>query len=352
MLRVYYLLLWLTLGCSLTCSFIQSSLLSAQNPAAYHQRVEKNGIVNRRCRRASQTTMVSEEEDREAVYTVVFVRHGQSTWNKANRFIGWTDTELTPEGELEARIAGSLLAEADYQFDEVHTSMLKRAIKTSWLVLEQLGTEYTPVVCDYRLNERSYGTLVGLYKKECVEEFGAPQVKQWRRSYDVPPPPMDETSQYWPGHDPRYAHLPRECIPLSESLKDTSKRSLSYWNEELVPRIRAGKQLLVSGHENNLRSLLMHLDQVSPEVIVNVEVPRAVPLVYYLDKDLRPIKLAGAAPHLSGRYLGDPEELRRIMERDSKQVYDLSVRENLETEENAFNRLALVEGQTALPPDP
>jgi len=244
-----------------------------------------------------------------------------------------------------------LLASEGYTFDEVHTSMLKRAIKTSWLVLEQLGHEYTPVYSDWRLNERSYGALVGLYKKQCVEEFGPVKVKQWRRSYDIPPPPMDVDSKYYPGNDPRYQQIPSEWIPLSESLKDTSNRSVWYWEEVIVPKVKQGKRLLISGHENNLRSLLMNLDGISPEVIVNVELPRAVPLVYKLDENFRPIKLRGSAPHLSGRYLGDPEEIANIMDRDSKQVYDLSIKENLETEDAAFDRLKLVEGQIQMPPN-
>eukprot|EP00640_Fibrocapsa_japonica_P001552 CAMPEP_0113934724 /NCGR_PEP_ID=MMETSP1339-20121228/2004_1 /TAXON_ID=94617 /ORGANISM="Fibrocapsa japonica" /LENGTH=390 /DNA_ID=CAMNT_0000936639 /DNA_START=225 /DNA_END=1397 /DNA_ORIENTATION=+ /assembly_acc=CAM_ASM_000762 len=265
---------------------------------------------------------------------VVFVRHGQSTWNKANRFIGWTDTELTEDGIIEAQTAGKLLREAGYQFDEVYTSYLKRAIKTTWIVLDEIAQHYIPVISDWRLNERSYGDLVGRFKKQCVEEYGVDQVKTWRRSYDIPPPPMDTSNPLFPGNDPRYDHLPREWLPLSESLEDTSRRSLWFWEEQVLPAIKAGKRVLISGHENNLRSLLMHLDQVPPEEIRHVELPRAVPLVYALDPlTLTPIKLDGAAPWLSGRYLGDPDQLKRIMERDVKQVYDTSVKENLELTE-------------------
>ncbi|CAN0330564.1 unnamed protein product [Pylaiella littoralis] len=269
-------------------------------------------------------------------YEIVFVRHGQSTWNKANRFIGWTDAELTEEGEVEARVAGKVLLSQGFRFDIVYTSMLKRAIKTAWVVLDELTQQYVPVSPNWHLNERCYGALTGMEKKECVRSFGAKQVKTWRRSWDVPPPPIDKSSKLWPGNDPKYAFLTKDGesqVPLHESLKDVMGRSSVCWDEVIAPAIRAGKRVCVCGHENNLRSLLKYVDGVSDTDIMHVEVPRAVPLVYYLDENLQPMKLAGSAPHISGQYVGDPEEIAAIQERDLKNVYDLSVSANLEEAE-------------------
>ncbi|CAM9299955.1 unnamed protein product [Ectocarpus sp. 13 AM-2016] len=266
-------------------------------------------------------------------YEVVFVRHGQSTWNKANRFIGWTDAELTEEGEIEARVAGQLLLSQEFEFDVVYTSMLKRAIKTAWVVLDELNQQHVPVTTDWHLNERCYGALVGREKKECVRSFGAEQVKIWRRSWDIPPPPIDKSSKLWPGNNPRYKFLMKDGesqVPRHESLKDVMSRSSAYWDEVIAPAIRAGKRVCVCGHENNLRSLLKYIDGISNADIMHVELPRAVPLVYYLDEDLRPVRLANSAEHLSGEFVGDPEEIAAIQERDRKNVYDLSVSTNLE----------------------
>eukprot|EP00903_Cladosiphon_okamuranus_P015514 g14324.t1 len=276
---------------------------------------------------------------RDHAYEVVFVRHGQSTWNKANRFIGWTDTELTEEGEIEARVAGQLLLSQGFEFDAVYTSMLKRAIKTAWLVLDELNQQHVPVTTDWHLNERCYGALVGREKKECVRVFGAEQVKTWRRSWDVPPPPIDKSSKLWPGNNPKYKFLSKDgesMVPLHESLKDVMARSSVYWDEVIAPAIRSGKRVCVCGHENNLRSLLKYVDSISNSDIMHVELPRAVPLVFYLDENLRPVRLARAAPHLSGVYVGDPEEIAAIQERDLKNVYDLTVSENLEEEAPRF----------------
>jgi len=265
---------------------------------------------------------------------LVFLRHGQSTWNQQNIFIGMTDTPLTKDGELEARAAGRLLATAGIDYlDVVYTSLLRRSTATVWLCLEEIGLEWTTVIKDWRLNERNYGALVGRNKKECVEEYGKDQVKRWRRSWDEPPPPMSTESKYWPGHEHRYKVLgvPSDKIPLSESLKDVTKRTSIFFDEVIIPQLKANKKIMIVGHENNLRSLIKRLDGVSDTDIINVELPRAVPLLYEIDlKTMKPIKQEGAAEYLNGRYIGNPEQLKMIAERDQKQVYDLQVKETLE----------------------
>jgi len=274
---------------------------------------------------------------------LVFVRHGQSTWNQKNIFIGMTDTPLTTDGVLEARLAGSLLAKEGAVFDEVYTSLLRRSTKTVWLVMQELKLEWVNVVKDWRLNERSYGALVGRNKKQCVEEFGPAKVKSWRRSWDDPPPPMSREFKFWPGKDPRYQALgiSDDDIPVSESLKDVTKRTSAFWDEVIVPQLRQGKRLLIVGHENNLRSIIKRLDGISNEDILHVELPRAIPLLYELDaQTLKPVPPEGGvetAAGLTGRYLGDAEQLQKIAERDKKQVYDLSVKENLEMGEKNTN---------------
>lgn len=266
---------------------------------------------------------------------VVFLRHGQSTWNQQNIFIGMTDTPLTKDGEQEAVNAGKTLASDNIHIDIVYTSLLRRSTKTVWLCMEEMGLEWVPVVKDYRLNERHYGNLVGRHKKQCVEEFGTDQVKRWRRSWDEPPPQMDKDHPNWPYNEPRYKMLgiKEEEMPLSESLKCVTKRSSSFWDSVIVPELRRKdrNRLMIVGHENNLRSLIKRLDNIAPEDIINIELPRAVPLVYTLDKEtLKPIASEDHAKGLSGRYLIDKKKLQRIAERDLKQVYDLSVTENLE----------------------
>eukprot|EP00600_Ochromonadales_sp_CCMP1393_P018370 CAMPEP_0175021730 /NCGR_PEP_ID=MMETSP0005-20121125/14871_1 /TAXON_ID=420556 /ORGANISM="Ochromonas sp., Strain CCMP1393" /LENGTH=350 /DNA_ID=CAMNT_0016279799 /DNA_START=62 /DNA_END=1114 /DNA_ORIENTATION=- len=258
---------------------------------------------------------------------VTFLRHGQSTWNKQNIFIGMTDTPLTEDGIREAKCAGTMLAEAGAQFDAVHTSLLQRSTDTVYYALKELEAHWLNVNKDWRLNERSYGALVGTNKKQCVEEFGKDQVKRWRRSWDEPPPPMSRESPYWPYKDPRYKQLgiKEEDIPLSESLKCVTKRSSVFWDEVVVPQLKAGQRVLIVGHENNLRSLIKRLDNISDSDIINIELPRAIPLVYHLDRNnLKPMEVEGAAPGLSGRYLCSPEELAAIAERDFKQVYDVT----------------------------
>lgn len=268
-------------------------------------------------------------------YNLCFLRHGQSTWNRDNRFIGWTDTPLTDDGVLEARVAGKMLKNSGILFDEVHTSLLRRCIRTTNLVLMEVEQEYIPVHKHWRLNERNYGELVGKNKKETVKKFGKEQVKQWRRSYDEPPPPMCDQHKYHPARDPRYREM-KHLIPKSESLKDTKSRSRVYWDEVISPELKAGKTLLVVGHENNLRSLIMRLEGIPEDEIINLCLPRAVPLAYRLDENLKPLdrpdgKLDEATGYLRGEWLGGDQAVLDILERDRKQVYDTSIEKNLET---------------------
>lgn len=271
-------------------------------------------------------------------YNLCFLRHGQSTWNRDNRFIGWTDTPLTEDGVLEARVAGQMLANSGMKFDEVHTSLLRRCIRTVNLVLMELEQEYLPVYKHWRLNERSYGALVGKNKKETVELFGKDQVKRWRRSYDEPPPPMPDDHEFHPARDPRYRHM-LDSIPKSESLLDTKRRSKVYWDEVIAPALKEGKTLLVVGHENNLRSLIMRLEGIPRDDIINLCIPRAVPLAYRLDENLKPLdrpdgKLDEATGFLRGEWLGGDQAVSEILERDRKQVYDTSIKHNLELDES------------------
>lgn len=236
------------------------------------------------------------------MYKIVFLRHGQSTWNLENRFTGWTDVDLSDVGMAEARQAGETFKAEGYDFDAVYTSVLKRAIRTAWLALDALDRMYLPLVQDWRLNERHYGSLQGLNKAETAAQFGDEQVLIWRRSYDVPPPPLEKSDERYPGHDPRYKALTEAQLPLTESLKETVARVLPFWHEVLVPRIKAGDRLLVAAHGNSLRALVKYLDDMSEEAILGLNIPTGVPLVYELGADLKPIK------HY---YLGDPEAIAR-----------------------------------------
>jgi len=281
------------------------------------------------------TTSVHSSVNNQTGYNLCFLRHGQSTWNRDNRFIGWTDTPLTDDGVLEARVAGRMLKNSGIQFDEVHTSLLRRCIRTTNLVLMEVEQEYIPVHKHWRLNERNYGDLVGKNKKETVKMHGKEQVKRWRRSYDEPPPPMCDQHKYHPARDPRYRQM-KDLIPKSESLKDTKDRSKVYWDEVIAPELRTGKTLLVVGHENNLRSLIMRLEGIPKEEIINLCLPRAVPLAYRLDENLQPMdrpdgKLDEATGFLRGEWLGGDQAVLDILERDRKQVYDTSIEKNLET---------------------
>jgi 2,3-bisphosphoglycerate-dependent phosphoglycerate mutase len=234
------------------------------------------------------------------MYNLVLVRHGQSAWNLENRFTGWTDVDLTPVGLEEARMAGVTLKNLGYTFDAVHTSVLKRAIRTAWTLLDTMDLMYLPFTPDWRLNERHYGALQGLNKSETAAQFGEEQVKIWRRSYDVPPPPLEANDPRYPGQDPRYQHLSQKELPLTESLKDTVARVVPYWNEVLVPAITAGKRLLVVAHGNSLRAMVKYLENMSNDAILEFNIPTGIPMLYVLDANLKPIKR---------EYLGDAEAI-------------------------------------------
>jgi len=245
------------------------------------------------------------------MHTLVLLRHGQSVWNLENRFTGWTDVDLTPQGVEEAKSAGRLLREEGFEFDVCYTSVLKRAVRTLWIALDEMDRMWLPVVRDWRLNERHYGALQGLNKAEMAEKYGKKQVHEWRRSYATPPPALTRDDERWPGRDPRYAGIDPDRIPLSESLADTVARFLPMWHEVLAPEIRNGRRLLISAHGNSLRALVKYLDEVSEEEIVGLNIPTGIPLVYDLDADLRPT---------GHRYLGDPEAARKAAEAVARQA--------------------------------
>ena len=230
------------------------------------------------------------------MHTLVLLRHGESTWNKENRFTGWTDVDLTEKGRAEALEAGRLLVAEHLAFDIAFTSVLKRAIRTCWITLDELDQLWLPVERSWRLNERHYGALQGLNKAETAALHGDAQVKLWRRSYDIPPPPLAPDDARHPARDPRYAALPPADLPLTESLKDTVARFLPYWEDTIAPTIRAGQRVLIAAHGNSLRALVKHLDQISDRDIVELNIPTGIPLVYELDADLKPI---------GHRYLGN-----------------------------------------------
>jgi 2,3-bisphosphoglycerate-dependent phosphoglycerate mutase len=243
--------------------------------------------------------------------TLVLLRHGESTWNLENRFTGWTDVDLTPKGIAEAHEAARLLREGGYAFDLCFTSVLKRAIRTLWIVLDDMDLMWLTVHKSWRLNERHYGALQGLNKAETTAQYGEKQVLVWRRSYADPPPPLTRDDPRHPGHDPRYADVPPAQLPLTESLKDTVARFLPYWHERIVPEVRAGRRVVIAAHGNSLRALVKYLDAVSEEEIVGLNIPTGIPLVYELQDDLSPIR------HF---YLGDPEAARKAAEAVANQA--------------------------------
>ncbi len=242
--------------------------------------------------------------------TLVLIRHGESTWNRENRFTGWTDVDLTDTGREEARTAGRLLREGGYVFDVAFTSVLRRAIRTLWTVLDEMDLMWIPVQHSWRLNERHYGALQGLNKAETAARYGDEQVHVWRRSYDVPPPALAPDDPRFPGADPRYRDLAPDELPLTECLEDTVARFLPYWHETIVPAMLGGKRVIVAAHGNSLRALVKHLDGISDADIVGLNIPTGVPLVYTLDGALRPV---------SREYLGDAEAIRRATEAVAKQ---------------------------------
>jgi len=224
------------------------------------------------------------------VHKVVLLRHGESEWNKQNRFTGWTDVGLSDKGIQEAHEAGTVLKKEGYLFDVAYTSVLARAIKTLWIALEELGQMWIPVVNHWRLNERHYGALQGLNKAETAEKHGMDQVKLWRRSYDVPPPALTPDDPRYPGKDPRYATLTPSELPLTESLKDTVARFLPYWHQTIAPAVESGKRVLIAAHGNSLRALVKYLDDIPEQEIVELNIPTGIPLVYELDRTLRPVR--------------------------------------------------------------
>jgi len=239
------------------------------------------------------------------MYKVVLVRHGESQWNKENRFTGWADVDLTEKGRAEAKSAGELLKQEGFQFDKAFTSVLKRAIRTLWITLDELDQMWIPVERAWELNERFYGGLTGLDKGETAKKYGEEQVLIWRRSYDTPPPELTKDNPYYPGNDPRYASLSENQLPLTECLKDTVERVVPYWENKIVPDIKAGKRLIIAAHGNSLRALVKYLDNISEEEILKLNIPTGVPQVYELDENLKPT---------NRYYLGDQEALKAKME--------------------------------------
>ncbi|MBU4478697.1 MAG: 2,3-diphosphoglycerate-dependent phosphoglycerate mutase [Candidatus Omnitrophica bacterium] len=236
---------------------------------------------------------------------IVLLRHGESTWNKENRFTGWTDVDLSEKGIQEAHQAGKLLKEEGYTFDVAFTSVLKRAIRTLWITLDEMDLMWIPVHRSWRLNERHYGSLQGLNKAETAAKYGDEQVLLWRRSYDVPPPALEKDDPRYPGIDPRYQDMKEKDIPVTECLKDTVARFFPYWHETIVPSIKLGENVLIAAHGNSLRALVKYLDNVSDEEIVQLNIPTGIPLVYELDDNLMPLK------HY---YLGDQAEIEKAMQ--------------------------------------
>jgi len=239
------------------------------------------------------------------MHKLVLLRHGQSDWNRENRFTGWTDVDLSAAGIEEAHRAAKLLLDHGFTFDVAFTSVLKRAIRTLEIVLDDMDLMWIPVHRSWRLNERHYGALQGLNKAEMAAQYGEDQVKIWRRSYDVRPPALEPSDSRFPGHDRRYADLCDQELPRSECLKNTVDRFLPYWRDVIVPTIRAGKRVLIAAHGNSLRALVKHLDQVSDHDIVDLNIPTGIPLVYELDDELHPLR---------HEFLGDPEQVRKAME--------------------------------------
>ena len=236
---------------------------------------------------------------------LVLLRHGESEWNKQNRFTGWTDVDLSVQGVIEAEKAGILLNVENYSFDIAYTSLLKRGIRTLWIVLDKMDLMWIPVFRSWRLNERHYGALQGLYKSKLAAELGEEQVLIWRRSYDTPPPALKTSDPRYPGNDKRYENLETKDIPLAECLKDTVERFLPYWHDTIAPTIRSGKNVIISAHGNSLRALVKYLDNMSEDEIVKLDIPTGIPLIYELDDDLKPIQ------HY---YLGDPEAVKKATE--------------------------------------
>jgi len=241
---------------------------------------------------------------------LVLLRHGESIWNKENRFTGWADVDLSEKGIQEAKQAGNILKQNGFSFDVAFSSVLKRAIRTLWIVQDEMNFMWIPVNISWRLNERYYGALQGLNKAETAAKYGEEQVLKWRRSYDIRPPALEKTDERFPGNDPRYKDLDNKDVPLTECLKDTVKRFLPYWHEVIAPLIRAGKRVIISAHGNSIRALVKYLDNISDIDIADLNIPTGIPLIYELDESLKPVK------HY---YLGDPDEIKRATEAVARQ---------------------------------
>lgn len=241
---------------------------------------------------------------------LVLLRHGESIWNRENRFTGWTDVDLSEKGIQEANNAAKVLKKGGFVFDVAFTSVLKRAIRTLWLVLDGMDMMWIPVHNSWRLNERHYGALQGLNKSEMAAKFGEEKVLVWRRSYDTRPPALEKDDERYPGNDPRYKELSEKELPLTECLKDTVERFLPYWHQVIAPVVKSGKRVIIAAHGNSLRALVKYLDNVSDEDIVGLNIPTGLPLIYELDDKLKPIK---------NYYLGDPEEVKKAMEAVARQ---------------------------------
>ena len=239
------------------------------------------------------------------MHKLVLIRHGESAWNKENRFTGWTDVDLTEKGRREAREAGRLMKAEGYTFDVAFVSLLRRALNTLWLALDEMDLLWIPFEKSWKLNERHYGALQGLNKSETAAKYGDEQVLIWRRSYDIPPPPLEKTDERWPGHDPRYKDLSGSETPVTECLKDTVGRFLPYWHESIAPAVSASRRVIIAAHGNSLRALVKYLDHVSDEDIINLNIPTGVPLVYELDEELKAIR------HY---YLGDQSAIQAAMQ--------------------------------------
>ncbi len=239
------------------------------------------------------------------MYRLVLVRHGESVWNQENRFTGWVDVDLTEKGLKEAHTASQALKESGFTFDVAYTSVLKRAIRTLWTIMDDMDLMWIPVHRHWRLNERHYGALQGLNKSEMAKQYGEEQILIWRRSYDVPPPLLDEDHEYFPGHDRRYAHVPKNELPKGECLKDTVERVLPLWNNTLVPEIKSGKIVLVAAHGNSLRAMVKMLDKMPDDEILKFNIPTGIPLIYELDEKLNPI---------SREFLADEETLKQAID--------------------------------------
>lgn len=239
------------------------------------------------------------------MYKIVLIRHGESIWNKENKFTGWADVGLSEKGKEEAIKAGQQLKKEGFTFDLAYTSVLKRAIKTLWTVMDNMDLHWIPVINSWKLNERHYGALQGLNKAETAAKYGEDQVKIWRRSYDTPPPALEKNDERFPGNDPRYATLTEKELPLTECLKDTVARVIPFWESEIAPKIKEGRKIIIAAHGNSLRALVKYLDNISDKDIVNLNIPTAMPLVYELDENLKPIK---------NYYIGDPEAVKKAME--------------------------------------